>query len=125
MALPLDRLRQLARGDKHLARFGRDLSCAILVDDGGEDWLLEIDKGEVARVTKGPLIMPRTDITLRASGDAWAKHVEAVPPPGYHDLFAMRRFKHIRIEGDTKLLASYLFYIKRLFALLRPEEALT
>jgi hypothetical protein len=125
MALPLDRLRQLARGDKHLARFGRDLSCAILVDDGGEDWLIEIDKGEVARVTKGPLIMPRTDITLRASGDAWAKHVLAVPPPGYHDLFAMRRFRHIRIEGDTKLLASYLFYIKRLFALLRPEEALT
>lgn len=123
MALPLDRLRQLARGDQHLARFGRDLACAILVGDGDDDWLIEIDKGEVARVTKGPLIMPRTDITLRASTDAWAKHIEAVPPPGYHDLFAMRRFKHIRIEGDTKLLASYLFYVKRLFALLRPGEA--
>lgn len=123
MALPLDRLRQLSHGDRHLARFGRDFACAILVGDGDNEWLIEVNKGEVARVTKGPLIMPRTDITLRASEDAWAKHIEAVPPPGYHDLFAMRRFKHIRIEGDTKLLASYLFYIKRLFALLRPVEA--
>lgn len=123
MALPLDRLRQLSHGDQHLARFGRDLACAILVGDGDDEWLIEIDKGEVTRVTKGPLIMPRSDITLRASSDAWARHIEAVPPPGYHDLFAMRRFRHLKIEGDTKLLASYLFYVKRLFALLRPQEA--
>jgi hypothetical protein len=123
VALPLDRLRQLSHGDQHLARFGRDLACAILVGDGDDEWLIEIDKGEVTRVTKGPLIMPRSHITLRASSDAWARHIEAVPPLGYHDLFAMRRFRHLKIEGDTKLLASYLFYVKRLFALLRPQEA--
>jgi hypothetical protein len=123
MPLALDRLRQLSAGDPHLARFGRDLACAILVGDGDDDWLIEIDKGEVTRVVKGPLIMPRTDITLRASADAWAKHLQPVPPPGFHDLFAMRRFRHLKIEGDTKLLASYLFYVKRLFALLRPKEA--
>jgi hypothetical protein len=42
-----------------------------------------------------------------------------VPPPGYHDLFALRRYKRIQIEGDIRLMSAYLFYFKRLFELLR------
>jgi hypothetical protein len=125
MTLPLDRLKQRAEGDALLARFGRDLDLALIVGDGDLDWLVEIERGAVARVTRGPLVMPRSDLRLRAASDTWARFLEPVPPPGYHDLFAMRRYRRIQIEGDIRLMSAYLFYIKRLFALLRPDEAAT
>lgn len=122
MSLPLDRLQERAAGDALLARFGRDLTCALLIGDGEVDWLVAIERGTVARVTKGPHVMPRTDLVLRAESDAWTRFLEPVPPPGYHDLFALRRYRRLRIEGDIRLMSAYLFYIKRLFALLRRRE---
>lgn len=121
MALPLETLKDRAAGDALLARFGLDLDCALLVGDGDVDWLVNIERGAVTRVTRGPLIMPRTDLTLRAASDAWARFLEPVPPPGYHDLFALRRYQRIQIEGDIRLMSAYLFYFKRLFALLRKS----
>lgn len=121
MVLPLETLKERAAGDALLARFGRDLDCALLIGDGDTDWLVHIERGAVTRVTRGPLIMPRTDLHLRAAGDAWARFLEPVPPPGYHDLFALRRYKRIQIEGDIRLMSAYLFYFKRLFALLRKS----
>ena len=123
MALPLDTLQARAAGDAQLARFGLDLDCALLVGDGDTDWLVEIARGEVVRVTRGPLIMPKTDLRLRAASEAWARFLQPVPPPGYHDLFALRRYRRIQIEGDIRLMSAYLFYFKRLFALLRPQSA--
>ena len=121
--LPLDSLKQRADVDALLARFGRGLDLALIVGDGELDWLVEIERGAVVRVTKGPLVMPRSDLRLRASSETWARFLEPVPPPGYHDLFAMRRYRRIQIEGDIRLMSAYLFYIKRLFELLRPGEA--
>ena len=123
MALPLDTLQARAAGDAQLARFGLDLDCALLVGDGDTDWLVEIARGEVVRVTRGPLIMPKTDLRLRAASEAWARFLQPVPPPGYHDLFALRRYRRIQIEGDIRLMSAYLFYFKRLFALLRAQSA--
>jgi len=120
--LPLDSLKQRADGDALLARFGRDLNLALIVGDGDLDWLVEIERGVVVRVTKGPLVMPQSDLRLRAASETWARFLEPVPPPGYHDLFAMRRYRRIQIEGDIRLMSAYLFYIKRLFAMLRPGE---
>ena len=119
MALPLESLRQRASGDALLARFGRDLNLALIVGDGDLDWLIEVEHGAIVRVTKGPLVMPRSDLRLRAASETWTRFLEPVPPPGYHDLFALRRYKRIQIEGDIRLLSAYLFYFKRLFALLR------
>lgn len=123
MALPLETLKARAAGNALLARFGRDLDLALLIGDGDLDWLVEIERGAVVRVTQGPLIMPKTDLRLRAASETWARFLEPVPPPGYHDLFAMRRYRRIQIEGDISLMSAYLFYIKQLFALLRPSEA--
>jgi len=123
LTLPLETLKERAAGDALLARFGREFDCAILVGDGELDWLIEIADGTVERVTRGPLIMPRSDLRIRAESETWARFLDAVPPPGYHDLFALRRYRRIQIEGDIRLLSAYLFYIKRLFTLLRPAGA--
>lgn len=123
--LPLEQLLVRSQGDAALARFGKGFDCALVIGDGDKEWLVEIEKGKVARVTPGPLLSPRTDIFIRAASDTWARFLEAVPPPGYHDLFALLRWRRVRIEGDMKLMTAYLFYIKRLFALLRSAEART
>lgn len=119
MALPLDQLKDRAAGDALLARFGLDFDCALLVGDGDTDWLVHIQRGTIARVAKGPFIMPKTDLRLRAASEVWSKFLAPVPPPGYHDLLALRRYRRLQIEGDIRLMSAYLFYIKRLFALLR------
>jgi len=119
MTLPLETLQARAKGDALLARFGLDLECALLIGDGETDWLVRVERGVVARVQKGPLVMPKTDLRLRAASDSWARFLERVPPPGYHDLFALRRYQRLQIEGDIRLFSAYLFYFKRLFELLR------
>jgi len=119
MPLPLESLQERAAGDVLLARFGLDFDCTLLVGDGDTDWLVEIARGVVVRVSKGPFIMPKTDLRLRAASEVWSKFLAPVPPPGYHDLLAMRRYRRIQIEGDIRLMSAYLFYLKRLFALLR------
>ena len=123
MALPLETLKDRAAGDALLARFGLDLDCALLVGDGDTDWLVEIAHGAIVRVTRGPFIMPQTDLRLRAASDTWKRFLEPVPPPGYHDLLALRRYRRLQIEGDIRLMSAYLFYLKRLFALLRAPGA--
>jgi hypothetical protein len=123
MVLPLETLQARAAGDPLLARFGLDFDCALLVGDGDTDWLIEIARGAVVRVTKGPFIMPKTDLRLRAATETWRKFLAPVPPPGYHDLLALRRYRRIQIEGDIRLMSAYLFYLKRLFALLRNAGA--
>ena len=119
--LPLSILKERAADDALLARFGRDLDCALLIGDGELDWLIAIENGLIKEVTKGPHVMPRTDLRLRARSDTWARFLEAEPSPGFHDLFALRRYKRLQIEGDIRLLSAYLFYTKRLFELLRPD----
>jgi len=119
MALPIETLPARAKGDALLARFGLDLECALLVGDGDTDWLVRVERGVVTRVQKGPLVMPKTDLRLRAASESWERFLERVPPPGYHDLFALRRYKRLQIEGDIRLFSAYLFYFKRLFELLR------
>jgi len=123
MALPLETLKHRAAGDALLARFGLDLDCALLVGDGDTDWLVEIAHGAIVRVTRGPFVMPKTDLRLRAASETWKRFLEPVPPPGYHDLLALRRYRRIQIEGDIRLMSAYLFYLKRLFALLRAPGA--
>jgi hypothetical protein len=117
--LPLETLPARAKGDALLARFGLDLDCALLIGDGDTDWLVRVERGVVTRVQKGPLVMPKSDLRLRAASEAWSRFLERVPPPGYHDLFALRRYKRLQIEGDIRLFSAYLFYFKRLFELLR------
>lgn len=123
MGLAFDQLEMRATGDAQLARFGTGFDCALLIGEGDNDWLVRIEHGVVRAVRKGPHVMPRTDFSLRAEAATWAKFCEPVPPPGYHDLFALRRYRRIRIEGDIAKLSAYLFYVKRLFELLRPARS--
>ena len=66
--------------------------------------------------TAAPDRMDRFYRTVRAPAEAWQKFWEPVPAPGYHDIFAMTKGGHARVEGNLQPLMANLRYIKDLLA---------
>jgi hypothetical protein len=101
-----DRLPEWVNADAALVRRGRYLSATFLVETGDTAWLVTVHEGRVTRVE-------------RASAEAWRRFWEPVPAPGFHDLFALTKGGHARVEGDLQPLMANLRYVKDLLALPR------
>jgi hypothetical protein len=119
----LDRLPALVNDDPQLVARGRWLSTRFLVGVGPADWLVHVHEGRVTRVERGPFLLREWAFSIRAPEAAWRQHWEAVPAPGYHDLFAMARLGHLRLEGDLATLMRHLRYVKDVLAAPRPRAA--
>ena len=112
MAAVLDRLPDLVNGDASLVRRGRYCSTTFLVELGDTAWLVTVHEGRVTRVERGPFLMRAWSFAVRAPAEAWTRFWEPVPAPGYHDLFAMAKGGHARIEGDLLPLMANLRFVK-------------
>jgi hypothetical protein len=108
-----------ANGDALLMHRGRHLNTRFLLGIGDEDWLIRIIDGRVVEMLKGPFVMPRYTFALRASAVDWDAFWAPHPAPGYHDLFALIRFRRLAVEGDMHDFMANLFYFKTLLAKLR------
>lgn len=107
-----ERLAELVNGDEALVRRGRYLSTTFLVETGDTAWLVTVIEGRVARLERGPFLMRQWAFAVRAPAETWRRFWARVPAPGYHDLFALAKFGHARIEGDLLPLMANLRYIK-------------
>jgi pimeloyl-ACP methyl ester carboxylesterase len=114
-----DRLPDLVNADANLVRRGRFLTTTFLVEVGAASYLVRIVEGRVARVERGPFLMREWSFAIRAPEDAWRRFWEPVPAPGYHDIFALAKHGHAKIEGDLVPLMANLRYVKDLLALPR------
>jgi hypothetical protein len=112
----LERLPELVNGDPVLLRRGRFLSTRFLVGVGDIVYLVDVREGRIESVARGPFVMPSWRFALRGAADAWQRFWQQVPPPGYHDLFAMSKRGLIAIEGDLHPLMANLFYLKDVLA---------
>jgi hypothetical protein len=117
--MSIERLAELVNGQDKLVHRGRFLDLTFLVGVGDEDWTITIAAGRIAEVARGPFLMPNVSFTLRASAEDWAVFWSADPPPGYHDLFALLKFKRLKLEGDMHPFMSNLFYFKGVLVALR------
>lgn len=108
----IDRLPALVNGDEALVRRGRFLTCEFLVEVGDVAYHVSVEQGRIASVTPGPAPARPWRFAIRASAEAWREFWQPVPRPGYHDLFALTRFGHARIEGDLLPLMANLRYVK-------------
>jgi hypothetical protein len=116
MRAVLQGLADLVNGDAALVRRGRYCSTTFLVETGATAWLVTVHEGRVARVERGPFLMREWQFAVRASEEAWRRFWEPVPAPGYHDLFAMTKGGHARVEGDLRPLMANLRYMKDVLA---------
>jgi hypothetical protein len=119
MARVIERLPEWVNSDAALVRRGRYLSTVFLVEVGDTTWLVTVHEGRVARVERGPFLMREWAFAVRASAEAWRRFWEPVPAPGFHDLFALTKGGHARVEGDLRPLMANLRYVKDLIALPR------
>ena len=106
----------LVNGDASLVRRGRYCSTTFLVEAGESAWLVTVHEGRVERVERGPFLMREWSFAVRAPLEAWRRFWEPVPAPGYHDLFAMTKAGHAKVEGDLRPLMQNLRFIKDLLA---------
>ena len=123
---PADRfahLPDLLSKDADLLRRGRWVNLECRVDVGDEPFHLTLKEGELAALDRGPRLMRSTVFTVRGTDEAWRQHWQAMPAPGWHDLFALTKRSAASLEGDLRPLLQNLQYFKDLLALPRrlPE----
>ena len=123
MSAVFERLAELVNGDETLVRRGRFLTTTFLLEADDEAWLVGVVEGRIERVERGPFLMRAWSFAIRAPRESWRRFSEPVPAPGYHDLFAMSRNGHARIEGDLLPLMTHLRYIQDVLSCLRPSPA--
>jgi len=99
------------------------LSTSFIISTIEDEYLVNIEKGIVTNVQKGPFVMPSYIFKLTASKNEWLKFLHATPLPGSHDIIAMLRRKVLKFEGNLHPLMSHLLYFKLLLASLRPLES--
>ena len=119
MAPVLERLPEWVNADAGLVRRGRYLCTVFLVDVGETSWLVTVHEGRVERIERGPFLMREWTFAIRASADAWRRYWQPVPAPGFHDLFALTKGGHARVEGDLRPLMANLRYVKDVLTLPR------
>ena len=118
----LTRLPELVDADAGLVRRGERLTTTFLLAVDDAEYLVHVTAGRVASVERGPFLMRSWSFAVRAPADAWARFWRALPEPGYHDLFAMKKRGIARVEGDLWPLMAHLRYVKDVLA--TPRRAL-
>ncbi|MNQ80367.1 hypothetical protein D3C85_953430 [compost metagenome] len=101
----------------------RQVSMDLLLRFGEHPLLVRIRDGRVtdANIPSAPL--PSSDISLRASEDAWSRFWQAVPDAGWHDIFALSKRGELAIEGNLQPLMAHLQFVKDLLAVGREAQA--
>jgi len=116
LAAMVEKLPDLVNGDAALVRRGRTLTVDVLIEIGATPYYLSIERGRVARIERGPLLTRSWSFAIRGSEHAWRQFWLPMPPPHFHDLFALAKRGEFRIEGDFYPLMSNLLYFKALLA---------
>lgn len=112
VAAAFERLPSLINGNESLVRRGRFLSTVFLIGAGEVPVYVTVTEGRIADVVRGPVLMRSWGFAIHAGADAWTRFWQPMPEPGYHDLLAMARFGHARIEGELQPLMAHLRYVK-------------
>ncbi|MDQ8732717.1 hypothetical protein [Bradyrhizobium sp. LHD-71] len=118
----IEHLAERVNANAALVRRGQYLNTTFLLQVGSEGWLVTIDRGRIASVAREGLPLVDHAFALRASREAWSEFWQRVPKPGFHDLIALTKFRHLKVEGDIKLFMTHLRYFKEVLAQLRTSE---
>jgi hypothetical protein len=115
----IEQLADKVNANAALVRRGQYLDTTFLLQVGPDSWLVTIEKGRIAAVVRQTSTIGDCAFALRASREAWTEFWQRIPKPGFHDLIALSKFRHLSVEGDIKVFMSHLRYFKDVLASLR------
>jgi len=115
MAL-LHELPKLVNDDEVLTRQGRFLDTDVLLGIGSTPCHIAIRSGRIASLECGPGFMRSWSFAVRGGENAWRQFWQPLPPPHFHDVFALAKAGEFTIEGDFYPLMSNILYFKRMLA---------
>jgi hypothetical protein len=113
------RLPELLARDSDLRRRGRWLNADCRIDIGAEPFYLTLREGTLADLARGQHLLRSVTFSVSGTEEAWQRHWQVVPEPGWHDLFALTKRGAASFDGDLRPLLQNLQYFKDLLALPR------
>jgi hypothetical protein len=112
----IERLPELVNDDEVLLRRGRYLTTDFMIEIDSQPYFVGIQNGRIIGIQRGPAIMKSWSFAIRGGREAWDKFWQPMPPPNFHDIFALAKLGAFRIEGDFRPLITNLLYFKALLA---------
>jgi hypothetical protein len=109
-------LPEFVNGDSWLVHKGRLLDIEVLIEIGDMPYHVTIQRGRIAACDKSPLPLRPWEFAVRGTLDGWRRFWQPVPPPQFHDIFALVKRGEFRIEGNLQRLMTNLFYFKDVLA---------
>ncbi len=116
----LETMAKAVTAKAHLRRLGQLFSETVLIEVDAK-FYLTFEKDGVIEIKEGPSLKTPWRFALRVNGDALMKFWEALPQPGYHDIFGLVKCGHGKIDGDILVLVKNLRFFKEFMALGRTE----
>ncbi|ARP85887.1 hypothetical protein [Bordetella genomosp. 9] len=117
-----DLVHRFSAAARHYAR-PRDLDADILVQFGAAPVIVRVRSGAVADVAAPHAPLASWDFAIRGSVRGWQALWQAMPAPGWHDIFALTKRGEFAIEGRLQPLMAHLQFVKDLLAAPREGRA--
>jgi hypothetical protein len=111
-----EKIPELVNADASLLLRGRYTQAAFMIEIGTVPYYLTVQDGRIAQMDRGPLIMRSWSFAVRGEEPAWRQFWQPLPPPHFHDIFALAKAGTFRIEGDLRPLMTHLLYFKGVLA---------
>ena len=118
----VEAFRDRVNDDTEMRLIGDWFTTAIALSFGDKRYVLRLDKGRIAEIVAEPRLDTRAAFGFRAPLAVWRKYLQPLPPPLYHDVFAMMmRVPDFVIEGDSLLAMQNARALHRMMSLMREE----
>jgi hypothetical protein len=119
LARRFEALPKLLDQDDDLRRRGVALCTTCLIGIDSIPFLVTLERGMKIGLARGPFLMRSWDFAVRGTIAGWERFWQVVPPPGWHDLFALTKHGEMTIEGNIYPFMAHLQVMKDLLALPR------
>src|SRR5262249_2722265 len=95
-------------------------TTALSLTFGEQKYVLKVERGKIVNVAASPKLDQPSVFGFRAPVSTWGKFVSPMPPPLFHDFFAMlMRVPEFVLEGDSLAAMQNARALHRMMNLMR------
>ena len=101
----------------------RLFNADILLQFADVPVIVRVRAGSVTEIVEHRVPLQSSDFSIKGTEQGWTQFWQPMPPPGWHDIFALNKRKEFTIEGNLQPLMAHLQYVKDLLACAREVAA--